>query len=114
VDTEIKNFKHMRESFTVEQQANIFYEAILMFKGKISRLERDIECAEGKYVLGNKNSRKIDERNKELLDEVDRLKSQNAKLSGKLCERAKNKKAQVTKNMGGKERDLASGMDIEI
>ena len=74
MDTEIKNFKHMKESFTVEQQANIFYEAILMFKGKISRLERDMECAESKYVLQNKNSRKIDERNHELLEEVERLK----------------------------------------
>jgi hypothetical protein len=114
VDTEIKNFKHMRESFTVEQQANIFYEAILMFKGKISRLERDIECAEGRYVLGNKNSRKIDERNKELGGEVDRLKREIGRLGVKLSERALKNKKGVTKGMGGKEREGASGMDIEI
>lgn len=73
VDSEIDNFKYIKDNFPVNQQGTIFYEAILMLKGRLTRKEREEENNETKLQLLTKNIKKLEEKNKLLLEDSNQL-----------------------------------------
>ena len=105
-DKEIENYLYIKNTFSHEQQANVFYEGILSEKSKLYKSQKDLETLEDRLNAALKTMAKLEDENRPLNNEIQRLVASNNKLTNentKLKEKIqkmKEKASQATEENG--------------